>query len=161
MIFCFLLIPRQKANQMISNKQIAALFFCGLVAWIITQGLLALLPVYAVQLGADPASIGYYLSLAFAALVAGTFAAGWLSDRFQMRKVLLIVAGLGSIPLTWLMGRITEFWELVVLTALVWFFIGMTFTTISILAGLFAGQSERGKVFGILAVNTSLGALIG
>ena len=146
---------------MISTKQLTALFLCGVVAWIITQGLLSLLPVYAIQLGADPASTGNYLSLAFGALVVGTIAAGWFSDRFQRRRVMLIVAGLASIPLTWLMGQVTAFWQLAVLTALVWFFIGMTFTTISILAGLFAGETERGKVFGILAVNTSLGALIG
>jgi MFS family permease len=146
---------------MISNKQLAALFMCSLVSWIIVQGLLSLLPVYAVRLGADPASTGYFLAFAFFALVLGTVSAGWLSDKFQKRKTLLIVAGFANIPITWLMGQATAFWQLAALTAIVWFFVGMTFTTISTLAGLFAGEAERGKVFGILAVNTSLGALIG
>jgi MFS family permease len=146
---------------MIGKKQLFALFGCGLVGWTIAQGTLALLPLYAVRLGADPASTGTYLSLAFLALTLGTLAAGWLADTFQRRRALIILAGALNIPATWLMGQATAFWQLAVLTAIVWFFIGVGFTTINILAGLFAGEAERGKIFGMLAVNTSLGALVG
>ncbi len=146
---------------MIGKKQLFALFACSLVGWTIAQGTLALLPLYAVRLGADPASIGTYLSLAFLALTLGTLASGWLADTFQRRKALIIVAGALNVPTTWLMGQATAFWQLALLTAIVWFFVGVGFTTISILAGLFAGEAERGKIFGILAINTSLGALIG
>jgi SET family sugar efflux transporter-like MFS transporter len=146
---------------MMSRKQLVALFACSLIGWTIAQGTLALLPVYAVRLGADPALAGNYLALAFAALTVGTVTAGWLSDRFQRRKALLVVAGLVNVPATWLMGQATTFWQLAILTAIVWLFVGVGFTAISVLAGLFAGEAERGKVFGILAINTSLGALIG
>ena len=146
---------------MIGKKQLFALFACSLVGWTIAQGTLALLPLYAVRLGADPASIGTYLSLAFLALTLGTLASGWLADTFQRRKALIIVAGALNVPTTWLMGQATAFWQLALLTAIVWFFVGVGFTTISILAGLFAGEAERGKIFGILAINTSLGALVG
>jgi MFS family permease len=146
---------------MISNKQLFALFVCGLVSWTIIQGTIALLPVYAVRLGADPASTGTFLSLAFLAVTVGTLAAGWLADTFQRRKVLIILAGALNIPTTWLMGQVTTFWQLAALTALVWFFVGIGFTAVNILAGLSAGEAERGKIFGILAVNTSLGALLG
>ena len=146
---------------MMSKRQLVALFLCSLIGWVIAQGTLALLPVYAVRLGADPSSIGNYLALAFGALTVGTIGAGWLSDRFQRRKAMLVVAGLINLPATWLMGQASDFWHLAVLTAIVWFFLGATFTTISILAGLFAGETERGKIFGLLALNTSLGALIG
>ena len=88
-----------------SRKQLAALFACGLIGWIVAQGTLALLPVYAVRLGADPALAGNYLALAFGALTVGTVAAGWLSDRFQRRKLMLVVSGLVNIPATWLMGH--------------------------------------------------------
>ncbi len=143
------------------RKQLIALFACSLIGWTVAQGTLPLLPVYAVRLGADPALAGNYLALAFGALTVGTVAAGWLSDRFQRRKVLLVIAGLVNIPATWLMGQVNSFGQLAVLTAIVWFFMGISLTTISVLAGLFAGEAERGKVFGILAINTSLGALIG
>jgi MFS family permease len=145
----------------IAKKQLLALFACGLVAWIIIQTMLALLPVFAVRLGADPAWTGNYLSIASAALMAGTISAGWLSDKFQRRKALFIGSGIANIPAIWLMGQATAFWHLIVLTSVVWFLIGLTLTLISILAGLFAGETERGKVFGILAVNGGLGALIG
>jgi MFS family permease len=146
---------------MMSRKQLAALFLCSLVSWTLVQAILSLLPVYAVRLGADPAWAGNLLALAFFALMVGTVTAGWLSNRFQRRKEMIIVAGLVNIPATWLMGQATAFWQLAVLTAIVWFLVGIGFTTIMILAGLFAGTAERGRIFGILAVNTSLGALIG
>jgi len=69
---------------MIGKRQLFALFSCSLVGWTIAQGTLAVLPLYAVQLGADPASIGTYLSLAFLGLTLGTLAAGWLADTFQL-----------------------------------------------------------------------------
>ena len=146
---------------MMGKKQLFALFICSLASWTIVQGTMALLPVYAVRLGAAPASTGTYLSLAFLALTLGTLATGWLADKFQRRKALVILAGAINAPATWLMGQTTAFWQLAVLTAFVWFFVGVGFTAITILAGLFAGEAERGKIFGILAINTSLGALIG
>jgi len=146
---------------MMAKKQLVALFACALVGWTIMQSLLNLLPVYAVHLGADQALAGNFLALAFVALTAGTLAAGWLSDKLQRRKSMLILVGLLNVPATWLMGQATEFWQLALLTVIVYFLISFGFTTINILAGLFAGSSERGKIFGILAINASLGALIG
>src|SRR5262245_9430066 len=102
---------------MMRKKQLLALFGCSLVSWTIIQGTMALLPVYAVRLGADPASIGTFLSLTFLALTLGTLAAGWLADRFQRRKAMVVLAGALNIPTTWLMGQTTAFWQLVVLTA--------------------------------------------
>lgn len=144
-----------------TKKQLVALFVCSLTGWTILQGTLALLPVLAVRLGADNALAGNYLAIVFAALTSGTLFAGWLSDRFQRRKAMLMIAGLLNIPATWLIGQANQLWQLILLTAIVYFFIGFGFTTLSILAGLFAGESERGKIFGLLAINTSLGALVG
>src|SRR6266498_1923078 len=128
---------------MIGKKQLFALFACSLVGWTIAQGTLALLPLYAVRLGADPASIGTYLSLAFLALTLGTLASGWLADTFQRRKALIIVAGALNVPTTWLMGQATAFWQLALLTAIVWFFVGVGFTTISILVRLLSSGGIR------------------
>jgi MFS family permease len=146
---------------MMAKKQLIALFFCSLVLWTILLSILNLLPVHAVHLGADEARAGNLLAFAFAALTVGTLLAGWLSDKLQRRKSMLILVGSLNVPATWLMGRAEEFWQLAILTAIVYFLIGMGSVTINILAGLFAGASERGKIFGILAINTSLGALIG
>ena len=97
---------------MMSKKQLSALFVCGLVTWTIIQGTMALLPVYAVRLGAEPASIGMYLALAFLALTLGTLVTGWLADKFQRRKAMVVLAGAVNAPVTWLMGQTTAFWQL-------------------------------------------------
>jgi len=143
------------------KKQLFALFLCSLVPWTAGNGLFPLLPVYAAQVGAAPAVAGYYLSFSYLALATGTVVAGWLSDKLQRRKTFLIVAGVVSIPAIWLMGQATNIWHLAALTATVWFSGGMTLTLISILAGLFAEKTERGKVFGILSLTGALGSLLG
>ncbi len=143
------------------KKQLFALFACSLVGWIVVQGIIGLLPVYAVRLGADPSWAGNILALSFVGLTAGTLATGWLSEKFQRRKLMLSAAGLSSVPLTFLMGKATNEIQLAVLTAAVFFCIAISFTTVNILAGLFAGEAERGKVFGLLGMNNALGALIG
>ena len=144
-----------------SRKQFSALFLCRLVVWSVGSGLLPILPVYASQLGAEPTLVGYYLSFSFLALVLGSVLAGWFSDRFQQRKALIIVTAVICIPALWLMGLVTNIWYLSILTAIVWFFAGMGISLTFILAGLFAGLGERGKVFGILELTGGLGPLIG
>jgi MFS family permease len=144
-----------------SKTQLFSLFLCSLVIWTIGNGLLPLLPVFATQIGAEPAVVGYYLSFSYLTLATGTVVAGWLSDKLQRRKALLIVGGVVSIPAIWLMGQATNVWHLAALTATVWFPGGMVLTLVSILTGLFAEETERGKVFGILSLTSALGTLIG
>ncbi|HEV8712243.1 MAG TPA: MFS transporter [Candidatus Binatia bacterium] len=144
-----------------SRKQLCALFLCSLVPWTVGNGLIPLLPVYAIQLGATPVLVGYYLACSYLALAIGTIVAGGISDRLQRRKTLLIAAGLVSIPVMWLMSRATNVWHLAVLTAVVWFCGGVGLSLVSILTGLLAKEAERGKVFGVLALTGALGTLIG
>jgi MFS family permease len=144
-----------------SKKQILKLFICSLAMWTVGNGLLPLLPIYARQLGADSAVAGYYLAFSYLGLAAGALSASWVSDRFQSRKLPIIIAGLLGIPATWLMGQATGILSLSVLTAILWFCGGLTLALISILTGLSAGQGERGKIFGILSLTSGLGALFG
>jgi MFS family permease len=83
-----------------TRKQFFALFSCSLVVWTVGNGLLPLLPVFATQIGAEPAVVGYNLSFSYLALATGTVVAGWLSDKLQRRKTLLIVGGVVSLPAT-------------------------------------------------------------
>jgi len=144
-----------------SKKQLLALFVCSLVPWTVGNGLLPLLPVYAIQLGADPAAAGYYLAFSYFALAVGAIAAGWLSDRFNRRKMPLIIAGLAGIPIAWLIGQVGNIWSLSLLTAMLWACGGLGLALVGILAGLSAGEKERGKIYGILSLTNGLGALIG
>lgn len=143
------------------KRQLAGLFICSVAIWIYGNGLLPLLPVYAKQLGAESAAIGYYMSFIYIAIAVSTVTAGWLSDKLQRRKILLILAGVLLIPSSLLLGQVPSFSYLIVLTAVLWFLGGMGLTLVSILAGMFAKRSERGKVFGTLALTGALGSLIG
>jgi MFS family permease len=148
-------------DSLMGKKQILILFVCSLVMWTAGNGLIPLLPVYAKQLGADPAAAGYYLSFSYLALAAGALSAGWVSDRFQSRKLPQMIAGLLAIPVTWLMGQATSILSLTLLTALLWFCGGLGLALVGILTGLSAGEGERGKIFGILSLSSGLGALLG
>jgi MFS family permease len=94
-------------------------------------------------------------------MTIGTIVAGWLSDRLQRRKTLLIISGVVIIPAIWLIGQTSTIWLLAVFTAMVWFLGGIGPTLLRIIAGLFAEKTERGKVFGIFSLAGASGSLIG
>jgi MFS family permease len=144
-----------------STTQLLALFLCNLVPWTIGNGMTSLLPVYAAELGAAPVVAGHYLSISFLALAIGTLSASWLSDKLQCRKALVIVGGMVSVPALWLMGRAADIWYLTTFSVTWYFLAGLTITLISILAGLFAEETERGRIFGILALTNPVSAVIG
>jgi MFS family permease len=104
---------------------------------------------------------GVCLSLAYLSTAAGVVGGGWFSDRFRRRKIPALTAGLVSIPFLWLMGQATTLWVLAAALA-VWFFCaGLSLALVNIAAGLSAEEGKRGKVSGILALTTELGALFG
>jgi MFS family permease len=143
-----------------SKRQLALLFTSNLIMMSVGGGISSLSPVYAVdQLSAEPGAAGLFMSFAFLGLAVGTLAGGWLSDRFQHRKVFFTALTVVDCVAIWLMGRAPTFTYLAVIMALDWFLGGIALTMLSILAGLFAEPSERGRVFGILALTGSLGAL--
>jgi MFS family permease len=146
---------------MISKRQIIALFLCIIIALTIGNAIMALLPVYATQAGMDSSSTGNYMAFAFFALSAGSILAGWLSRRFQLHKPFLVAIGLINIPLYWLMQSITDFGMLMLAISFVWFLGGISFAMTNILAALSASETERGKVFGIVALAMGIGTLIG
>jgi MFS family permease len=145
---------------MSNRKQLALVLMWRLIFGIVGGGPLALIPAYAAQLGAQADLIGYYLAFAFSSVAVSTSVAGWLADRFQRRRPFLIAASLALAGGALWMGWVGDLRLLVVVMAL-WFFAGgVGLTMIAILTGLLAGESERGRVFGILEVAVSLGALI-
>jgi ACDE family multidrug resistance protein len=143
------------------TRQLVALFVCSTVAFVAGNAQGALLPVYLTHLGVDSASIGNYMALVLLALAVGTIIAGWLSDRFQKRKLILVGATLLMVPLSWQMSQATQVGQLIVLLALIWLLGGSGLAMVNILAGLFAPEDERGRIFGILGLTASLGTLLG
>ena len=144
-----------------TKNQLYSLLLCSLLPWTAGNGLAPLLPVYATRIGAAPALVGYFLSITYIGLAAGTMLAGWLSDKFQQRKATLLVATLIIIPLTWMLGKTNSVAVLTGLSTSIWFLGGINLTTINILTGLFAEETKRGRIFGIIALMGPAGAILG
>ncbi len=144
-----------------SRKQLILLFLCNVHPMVMGNGLLPLLPVYSARLGATTVSTGVLLSVTYVALVVGSLAAGWLSSRFQQRRLVCVLSSGITVPIIWLMGHISSPLQLMILTALAWCMGGMGLAALSILGGLFAEKHERGRVFGILAMAQGVGAVLG
>jgi|GEM_PF-6288739 len=62
---------------MISKRQIAALFVCSMIPYLMGNAQISLLPLYLQRLGADPSSNGMSLAVIELALAAGTFSNRW------------------------------------------------------------------------------------
>lgn len=144
-----------------SRKLLVVLFLCSIQPFIIGNGLMPLLPVYAKDLGAGSGSTGLFLAISYAALVLGSLAAGWVSSTFQRRRLALIIGTSPVSVVLWLMGRVSTPGQLAVLMGVCWFLGGFGVALLNILGGLFAEKQERGRVFGILGLAQGLGALLG
>ncbi len=144
-----------------NRKQLAALFMCSLVTFSAGNALMTFLPVYAVHLGATDAATVIYLSLSFAALSVGMLISGWLSERFQRRKLTIILCAIVSVPAIFLMGQGGSIELLTVFTMIAWFLGGVTSATVNILTAMYTNAHQRGRIFGIMATTLSLGQVIG
>jgi len=152
---------RAAAGRSASRKQLLVLAVYAVVIWSVGNGLLPLLPKYAAGLGADDFAIGIYLATSYAAIALGTASAGWLSDRLGHARIQMVLLTLAVSPLLIVTSLITAFWQVVILTAIIWWFGGVALTFASILAGLSAGPDERGTVLGILALTAPMGSILG
>jgi len=143
-------------------KQLAAVFAIRLLNGSVSNALMVMLTVFAdTELDASPSLIGIYLSIAFVALTGGTVTAGWLSDRLNRRKELLLAASLMIVPLIASLSMTNDIIALMFVTSLTWFLFGMMSALTVILTGLFAEESQRGRVFGIIGLTFAFGALLG
>ncbi|MBW7885568.1 MAG: MFS transporter [Caldilineaceae bacterium] len=144
-----------------NRRQFLILFLCNLIPWWVGSGLVSLLPLYAASLGASPTVVGNFLSLLFLALAAGTMAGGWYAPKVRNFRQLLMVLGASSGVAILLMGFVTSIWQLILLSMVGWFSSGITGSLVITLASEQAETGARGRTFGLLAVATSLGGLLG
>lgn len=143
-----------------TKQQFFALFMVSFLVYFVGGGLMGLLPVYLGQLGVEPSMIGFYFAFAFVALSLSAAVAGRLSKVFQRRKPFILLAGLAASPITWLMGQSQDLTQLLLTMGGLWFAGGVMITMVNILAGLFAEEHERGRVFGILGLAIPLGGVL-
>jgi len=143
------------------NKRQFFLYFTILLLVFDKGGVLALMPDYAAQLGAPPALVGYYLAFCFLTLAIGTFVAPAVARRVKDLRPLLIMIGLVKIPVIFLHGQVGDVWQLMALNGLDWFMGGIVIVIINISVGLTARANERGRMFGLLAMASSIGEVAG
>lgn len=142
------------------NKQLLYLFLGSFIIVHVGNGLFPLLPLYAAQFGATPATIGLYMAITYMAITAGTMLSSRAVEILTPRGT---IAGAGTlgIPTLIMLGQATALWHVVVLTAVLWFTGGMALASISVLTGLSADENKRGASFSLLSLAGPLGALIG
>lgn len=152
--------PGHRRKETNMNKQLFALFLSNLAILFIGFGVFPLLPLYASRFGATPSMIGIYLALTYIAISLGTMLPGWLSGRLS-QKTVFVSAGILGVPAVALLGYATAFWQVVVLTGLVWFTGGVGISLVSLFTGRLADPDQRGRWFGLIALTTPLGAVVG
>lgn len=145
---------------LIKNKQLTYLFWCNFSILFIGFGLFPLLPLYAAEFEASQSFIGIYLAFTYIAISTGSILSAGSSGRLP-RKALFIAAGLMGTPAIFLLGQAQSLWQVVVLTALIWFAGGIGLSISNVLTGLHTTSTTRGQAFGMLALASPLGALIG
>lgn len=147
-------------KEILKNKHVLYLFLCNFAIVFIGFGLFPVLPLYAADLGARPSFIGIFLAITYIAISIGSIIAGHLSERISY-KSLFVGSGLLGTAALLLLGQVDALWQAVILTALVWFTGGIGLSIASVLTTLHTTSAERGKAFGLLALSSPLGALIG
>lgn len=147
-------------SDLIKNKQLVYLFLCNFSILFIGFGLFPILPIYAAEFGASQSFIGIYLAITYIAISTGSILAGQLSERLP-RKTVFIAAGLLGTPALFLLGQARSLWQVVLLTAWVWFVGGIGLSISNVLASLHTTSQTRGRAFSGLALASPLGALIG
>jgi len=128
----------------------------------IAQGLLPLLPVFAANTGVNKLMIGAYMTITFIFLLSGSFVMSKVSKykKFNL-KYIVIISGLFTSFLLMLMGFADSFIALCIVTSSIWFFEGVTITTLNIITGIVTQKGKAGKAFGILAMVSLAGTILG
>lgn len=143
------------------HKQVLVLLTCGLCMATIGSGIMPLLPLYALTLGATSGTVGVIMAAAYVALAIGTVTASRLAASTRSHKRALVAVGLVSAPMLGLLGQTGTIWQFAALFTGAWFCGGVAGALISIAVGLSAEAGQRGRVFGLLWLREPLGMLIG
>lgn len=139
---------------------LALLFVTNLTILFVGMGLFPILPSYATLFGAGPTLVGIYFAIINATLAGGSLVAGALATRFSIQGV-FILSGLLGIPSLALLGLADQLWQVILLTAAIWFFGGLNLALISMLLGLVTRKETRGRAFSLIALTIPLGAMLG
>lgn len=143
------------------NRQLHVLFICNLLVFSTSNGLLPLLPVYAVDLGATPTLVGGLMAFAYTTLTIGTLMTKTLIRRFRNPRRLFVSMSLMCAILMTTLGMVATIWQLAVVMATLWFCGGIVIALIAVFTGISTDKTNRGRVFGFMYLALPLGALLG
>jgi MFS family permease len=105
--------------------------------------------------------IGIFLSFSFFLLFTGTIIAGYIVDRINKKKTILVIAILLSVLILIGMSFIKVAFHLVITTSILWFSVGFQMVMINIFQSDKTQQTNRGSKFGQLIIINGLGAIFG
>ena len=142
------------------NQPLVYLFASSLIVLFVGMGLFPLLPLYAAEFGASKTLVGVYFAAMYVSNAAGSMFPAWFAGRLGRKSLFLAGSGLG-IPALLLLSRATAFWQVVVLTSILWFSGGLILALVGVFTGLYAEGKSRGKSFSLMSLPMPLGALIG
>lgn len=145
--------------QLSGRFSLLQLFFVNFVIFLTGMGLLPLLPLYAKQFGASATDVGFYMAITYAAITAGTMLTDRLS-RWMAHRKLFISAGVLGVPALFLLGQAAEFWQVIILTAVVWFTGGIGIALVNVFTGQYATSNSRGKAFSLTFLALPLASLV-
>lgn len=141
------------------KRPLLQLFFVNFVIFLTGMGLLPLLPLYAKGFGASDTDVGFYMAITYAAITAGTMLTDRLS-RWMAHRTLFISAGILGVPALFLLGQAAEFWQVIILTAVVWFTGGIGIAQVNVFTGQIAKSNSRGKAFSLTFLALPLASLV-
>ncbi len=147
-------------RQRLPNTQLLYLFASNFIILFVGMGLFPVLPTYVTGFGASRTVIGLYYALMYLANAVGAMLTGRLATRLT-HKGLFVAVGVLGIPALMLLGQAAALWQVVVLTATVWFCGGVGLALVNEFTAQQAGSANRGKSFSLMFLAFPLGAVFG
>jgi MFS family permease len=111
------------------------------------------------RIGVTPLVAGYFLSVLFAVSVGGKFFFGFLSDRIQPQRVMLVCCAV-MFASTFILFGLSQM-NAILFIILFGFGYGGSFVLLQLLVAEFFGRREYGKILGVIVMIETIGAAIG
>jgi len=144
-----------------SRRPLIAMSIAYLLLLFAAYGTGGLWPVYVAQLGGRPSAAGIFNAAGDLAIIVATLLSGWLADRYRRRKELFYISCLLFAATWWLMSRAVTWQQLTLINVFGGFTFGIATNLIIILTGLLAGETERGRSFGLLTFMMGASLFVG
>lgn len=143
-----------------SRRPLFAMTTAYLLLLVAAFGTGSLWPVYITELGGGPSASGIFNAAGNLTGVAGTLFSGWLADRTGRRRRIFFMGSALFASTWWLMTRATTWQQLTLINLAGGFTFCVALNMIVVLTGLLAGETERGRSFGLLTVTIGVSQIL-